>query len=309
MRTLKEIVSLVLIIGGLINICYILSSYINFFEVYNQCGNDSIIPLQPNFLSILPFNYVIIFIGLYRISSPYVKYLFKKFSKEELKALFHHFINSSSSFYSCGGKYCIRFYNKDLVLHNIFSELAYVIYNKRPTTISIKNSYLTQLYSKRAMNEKFKDIMEESKDVKKEFIRLLMSSEGWITCFFLNNKIYPKIGLGSTISYEKLKIYNEVTSDFGMKFNIHLDSRYGNKGFLTSSSYNTLNNFIKIGGFVEGVTIKKGIFKGIEKNSLANTIIKLKDKKFENQEEVIDTIKLATMDDTLKIYLYRLMLG
>lgn len=309
MKTIKEIVSLALIFGGLINTCFTLSSYINYFEVYNQCGIDNVMPLQSNFLSILPFNYLIIFVGLYGVSSPYVKYLLNKFSRDELKRLFCHFVNSSGLSYTYDGKCCIRFYNKDLVLHNIISELAYVIYNKRPTTISIKNSYLTQLYSKEVVNEKFKDITEESNNVKKEFIRMLMSSEGWITCFFLNNKIYPKIGLGSTIPHEKLEIYNELTSNFGIKFNIYLDPRYGNEGFLVSSSFNTLNNFIRIGNFIEGVIIKKGIFEGMEKKSLAHTIIRLKDKKFKDKEEALSTIKWVAMNEDLKMYLYRIMLG
>lgn len=309
MKTIREVVSLALIISGLINLCQVLSSYINYFEVYNQCGIDNLIPLQPNFLSILPLNHVIIFAGLYGISSPYVKYLLKKFDKDDLKKLFHHFMCSSGSLYSQGGKYCIRFYNKDLTLHNLISELAYVIYDKRPTTISIKNSYLTQFYSKRALNEKFEDIMEESDDIKKEFIRMFMSCEGWITCFFLGNKLYPKIGLGSTLPAEKLKVYNELMSDFEMKFSIRLDPRYGNAGFLFSSSFNTLNNFIKIGGFIEGVIIKKGIFKGMEKKALAHSIVKLRDRKFEDKEEAMNAIKWAAMNEDLKMYLYRIMLG
>lgn len=309
MKTIKEIASLALIFGGLINTCYMLNAYMDYFEVYNQCGIDNVIPFQPNFISTLPFNYLIILAGLYGISSPYVRYLLNKLSKGELKRLFYHFVSSSGLSYSYDGKYCIRFYNKDLVLHNIISELAYVVYNKRPTTISIKNSYLTQLYSKEAVNEKFEDIMEESGEVKKEFIRMLMSSEGWITCFFLNNKIYPRIGLGSTIPRERLEVYKELMSDFGMKFNIHLDPRYGNEGFLASSSFNTLNHFVKIGDFIEGVLIKKGAFEKMEKKSLLHAIIKLKDKKFEDREEALNAIKWIAMNEDLKMYLYRIMLG
>lgn len=306
---MKESISLALIIGGLINICYILSNYSYHLEVFSSCGMDTVKVIQPNLSLLLSINQLILFAGTYGILSPYVKSLMSKLTKDELRRLFHYFTLSSGSFYHYDKKLSIRFYNKDLTLHRIFSDLAYITYNKNPTIIKIKNSYMTQLYSNKIMLEKFDDITHERKEVKKEFIRMIMSSNGWITCFLLNNKIYPKLGLGSTTSCRELKILDSLLLEFKMNFNIYLDPRYGDRGFLMSSSFSTLESFAEIGGFIEGVQIKKGVFKGMEKNNLLRAIIELKDYKFRNKEEALQSLKWAGMNDTLRIYLYRIMLG
>ncbi|MCX8169546.1 MAG: hypothetical protein N3D72_00475 [Candidatus Methanomethyliaceae archaeon] len=307
--SIRETTSLALIIGGLINVCYILSSYSHYLEVYSLCGIDDVKIIQPNLLSLLSINQVILFAGTYGILSPYIKSLLSKLTRDELKRLFHYFVLSCGSLYYYDKKLSIRFYSKDLTLHRIFSDLAYITYNKYPTTIKIRNSYVTQFYNKNIIIKKLDDVMNERKEMKKEFIRMLMSSDGWITCFLSSNRIYPKLGLGSTMPHKELERLSSLLSEFKINFNIYIDPRYGDRGFLASSSFSNLESFAEIGGFIEGVQIKKGVFEGIEKKTLLHAIIRLKDFKFRNKEEALQNLRWAGMDDNLKAYLYRIMLG
>jgi hypothetical protein len=200
-----------------------------------------------------------------------------------------------------------------MTLHKIFSDMIYLVYGKKPTTFITKNTYVTQLYSKNILMDMKNIKLDFNPKVKIEFVRTIMSGEGWISLSFINSssyiKIYPKLGFGSTIPYEKLSFYKNIMYEVGLNFKLVIDKRYENRGYLVTNNINDFKKFKEIGGFIEEVYIKKGLLKGIEKNSLLDFVINKNNIKLSSKEEVLNLIKNSCIDSNLRAYLYRIMLG
>ncbi|MCX8182169.1 MAG: hypothetical protein N3D12_03520 [Candidatus Methanomethyliaceae archaeon] len=321
-------ISVAFVLGASANIVYTLIS--SYGESQGICGPEGVLIFQSPLLAIMPLNFLLILTGIAGLASPYVKGLMKRgFSKSDLKRLFLGMVASGGSVYSEGGKYCIRFYGKDLVLHTIFADLAYVIYNTRPGTTGARGSYVTQLYSKEAVRElrefspefetrlggepSLSFILEGGADVKVEASRILMSTSGWISCSFVNTtcglRAYPKLGIGAVLPSNMLSDYSKLMCDVGLEFSIYQDKRYDGKGYLATSDLNTMRGFTDLGGFLEGTKVKRGEFAGIEKNLLLASLINATSFRFSTKVEAIKKIRELSYDDELKVYLNRLMLG
>ncbi len=306
-----KIISIFITIGSIISVIYI--HYICFWK---YIGLDNIIIVKPVLIHYLPINYILIFISFYNISSSYIKKLLKKgFSNIDFKKLLFGIIDTSCSIYCKDNKYCIRLYSNDMTLHKVFSDMIYLVYGKKPMTFTTKNTYVTQLYSKNILMDMKNIKLNFNPELKIEFVRTIMSGEGWIAFSFINSslgfKIYSKLGFGSTIPYEKLSFYKNIMYEIGLNFNLKIDKRYGDKGYLVTYNIDDFKRFMEIGGFIEDVHIKKGIFKGIEKNSLLNLTLYIakNNMKFSSKEEALNLIKNSCKDNNLKAYLYRIMLG
>jgi len=305
----KVIISLFIIIGSIISILYI--NYVCYWKYFEL--NDLII-VRPVLIYYLPINYILILISLYGISSSYIKKLLKRgFSISDFKKLLFGIIDTSCSVYCKDNKYCIRLYSNDMTLHKIFSDMIYLVYGKKPTTFITKNTYVTQLYSKNILMDMKNIKLDFNPKVKIEFVRIIMSGEGWISLSFINSssyiKIYPKLGFGSTIPYEKLSFYKNIMYEVGLNFKLVIDKRYENRGYLVTNNINDFKKFKEIGGFIEEVHIKKGLLKGIEKNSLLDFVINKNNIKLSSKEEALNLIKNSCVDSNLRAYLYRIMLG
>jgi hypothetical protein len=200
-----------------------------------------------------------------------------------------------------------------MTLHKIFSDMIYLVYGKKPTTFITKNTYVTQLYGKNILMDMKNIKLDFNPKVKIEFVRTIMSGEGWISLSFINFssyiKIYPKLGFGSTIPYEKLSFYKNIMYEVGLNFKLVIDKRYENRGYLVTNNINDFKKFKEIGGFIEEVHIKKGLLKGIEKNSLLDFVINKNNIKLSSKEEALNLIKNSCVDSNLRAYLYRIMLG
>lgn len=307
----RTAVSLSLLVSGLMNICYILNTYISYYDHRMLCGVGGVIEVQQNLTLLLPLNYAVVLIGVGGVASPYVKSLISRLSLDDLKRLFFYFASACCSISTENGKYCIRFYGRDLAMHKVLSDLAYLACGKRPRTVKMKKTYATRIYGKLTAEKALPldSILNDTNIVKREFIRMIMSSDGWISLSFINNRIYPKLGLGSTLPSDKLRLYRYLLSDFDIKFSVHVDSRYRDRGFLVTSNFNALVKFKEIGGFVDGSCIKKGTFRGIEKNALLLSLIKLRGRSFNSKEEALNEVKWLSIDKDLREYLFRIMLG
>lgn len=321
-------VSTAFIIGASANIVYTL--FVVYGEPQGFCGPEGVVPLQSPLLAVMPINYIILLTGIGGAVGSYVGRLLREgFSITDLKRLFFAMVVSGGSVFSNDNKYCIRFYGKDLALHQIFADLAYVVYDVRPTTISAKGSHVTQLYSKEAVKEQkefspelsirrgeepsLSFLLEGGSRVKTEATRVLMSTSGWVACSFANTtcgiRAYPKMGMGSIIPYGLISNYLDLMSDVNLRFKVCLDRRYSERGYLVTSDLKTLENFSRLGGFLEGTYVKKGVFKGLEKNKLLLSLIEIHDINFDSKEKALRTIKEQSLNDELRIYLNRLMLG
>ncbi|MEM3882922.1 MAG: hypothetical protein QXO23_06020 [Candidatus Methanomethyliaceae archaeon] len=321
-------ISAAFIVSASINIVYTL--IVSYNEPQGFCGPEGVLLIQSPLLMLMPLNYLFMLTGVTGLLSPYVRGLMKRgFSRLDLKRLFLGMVAAGGSVYSGGNKYCIRFYGKDLVLHTIFADLAYVIYNIRPGTTGARGSYVTQLYCKEAVRElrefspefetrcggepSLSFVLEGASDVKIEASRVLMSTSGWISCSFVNTtcglRAYPRLGVGAALPSNMLSDYSKLMSDVGLKFNIYQDKRYGCKGYLATPDLITIRGFFDLGGFLEGTKVKRGEFAGMEKNCLLASLIQAASLRFSSRGEAIKKIRELGYDDELKVYLNRLMLG
>jgi hypothetical protein len=329
-RDCLNAISVALVVGASANILYTLFKIANYSELQGLCGPEGVLIVQPPLLALIPVNYIFILAGMTGLASPYVKDLVRRgFSTVDLKRLFFGMVVSGGSVYSGGKKYCIRFYGKDLVLHTIFADLSYVLYNARPGTTGVRGSYVTQLYSREAVRElreaspefetrrggepSLSFILEGGIDVKVEASRVLMSTGGWISCSFVNTtcgvRAYPRLGIGSVLPSNTLLDCSKLMSEVGLRFSVYQDKRYDGRGYLATSDLMTLKRFGNQGGFLEGTAVKRGEFAGMEKNSLLAAAVRAASRKFSSKEEAIEKIRELATDEELKIYLNRLMLG
>ncbi|MBC7113474.1 MAG: hypothetical protein H5T34_05610 [Candidatus Methanomethyliales bacterium] len=329
-RDCLNTISGALVIGASANTIYTLFMIANYSESQGFCGPEGMLIVQSPLLALVPLNYIFIMAGMAGLVSPYVKDLIKRgFSRVDLKRLFMGMVVSGGSVYYGGNKYCIRFYGKDLLLHTIFADLAYVLYDKRPGTTDVRGSYVTQLYSKEAVRElreaspefetrrggapSLSFILEGGRDVKVEASRVLMSTSGWISCSFVNTtcgvRAYPKLGIGSVLPGSMLLDYSKLMAEVGLRFSVYQDKRYDGRGYLATSDLMMMKRFRNQGGFIEGTVVKRGEFAGMEKNSLLAATMRVASLKFFSREEAIEKIREFGTNDELKVYLNRLMLG
>ena len=316
------------VVGASINILYTLMT--SYGEVDGLCGPEGVLFFQSPLIALMPLNYLIMLTGITGIVSPYVKGLIKRgFSTVDLKRIFLGMVASGGSVYSESNKYCIRFYSKHLVLHTIFADLAYLIYNNKSRTTVTRGSYVTQLYSKEAVRElkelspEFKTrcgggpslsfVLEGRPEVKIEASRVLMSTSGWISCSFVSTnyglRVYPRLGFGAALPCNMLSDCSKLMSDVSLKFSVYQDKRYDGRGYLATSDLMTMKKFVDLGGFIEGTKVKKGEFAGMEKNLLLVSLMQSASYRFTLKGEAIKKIIELGYDDELKVYLNRLMLG
>jgi len=321
-----------LITGACINIVYVL--LMSAPETTGLCGPDNVLMTTSPLISLMPVNYMILLAGVVSYGRPYVEALIQRgFRMGDLKRLLLGMVISGGSVYSQGGKYCIRFYGKDFNLHRIFADLSYSIYSTAPCSVRVnsRGTYMTQLYSKCAVSEmrEFSPelnsrrggvptigyILEGNIKVKAEAVRLIMSSSGWVTCSFGRAMdgvtLYPRLGLGSVLPVKLAYEYRQLASDIAIRFDVFNDRRYPDSGYLATSYTRDMERFRVMGGFVDGTTVKKGTFSGMDRNGLLRALLSTKGKRFGCVTEACDYIRLMGNDTTfeLKAYLDRIMLG
>jgi len=299
----------------------------------DMCGEGNV-QGTPLALSLMSISYVVMLAGLANYSKGYVgKIIENGASIKDLKRLLLGAVVAGGSTYSSEGKYCVRFYGKDSALHEIFSELSYAVYNVRPRTVKIvsRSTYMTQLYSKAAIDElrefspefnirnggvpSIQYILEGNPQVRLEAARLTMSISGWVNCGFQATEAgvsaYPRIGLGAVNPVKLNEEYKELMDGAGVCMEFCNDKRYPETGYLATSNLEALNRFAEIGGFVEGSAVKRGVFAGINKNGLLAALIAEMGMPYQSKGEAVDRLKGladATKRD-VQIYLNRIMLG
>lgn len=263
----------------------------------------------------------------------YVKSVTSRFSMRDLKRLFLGMVVTGGSIYHKKGKYCIRFYGKDLVLHNILKDLAYEIYNLSPRTVyyPTRGSYVTQLYCKEAVMDieelspeinmrkngvpTISYILDGDRSIRQEALRLMMSVSGWIYPLVkrcnLGYKVTPKLGLGSSYPKKLIMELMTLSEAFSINFQYYSDSRYPGKGYLMTYETDSIWRFFKIGGFIEGCKIKKGRYEGKDKSAVLVGSLLLSRKILNSpksvEKELEDAIKWSNFE--LSALLNRIMLG
>jgi len=226
-------------------------------------------------------------------------------------------------------KYCVRYYGKDIMLHTLFCNLVKRIHGIRATPAQwrSKGSYVTQVYSKTLVNDlltlspsyttrngngnnhQLHDghhlvsasfLFNSSQKVIRESVRLASSSNGGLYCTVerrCNDHKYfvrPRFALGYLSPPNLLDDYKQILKQIGIETSPIFDKRYEMKGFLLSNSWDTVERFTKIGGFIEGVKINRGRYKRMERNSLlrgAMSFHRYEDNTFDTQEDAVETIQ------------------
>ncbi len=297
------------------------------------CGEETVSG-TPIWLSLMPLNYLVLVAGLANYSMGYIaKIVGKGANERDLKRLLLGTVVAGGSVYSSEGKYCVRFYGKDAVLHNIFSDLCYSIYEVRPQTVKVvsRSSYMTQFYSKAAVNElrefssefnirnggtpSIQFILEGKPQIKIEAARLTMSISGWINCAFQTVEggvnPYPRLGLGAVNPAKLNEEYEQLMDDVGVEMDLCTDKRYPGMGYLASCDMGAMTKFAELGGFVDGSTVKRGTFAGVCKNGLLLALTAKQTAAYKTRNDAFECIKVLSDADSreLKMYMNRIMLG
>jgi hypothetical protein len=148
-------------------------------------------------------------------------------------------------------------------------------YNKYPYKCSIEN-YL------KSPQPSLSFLRNESLRLLKECVRLAMSTEGSITVEFPRNTIYPKLEFSCAnpkLCYYWKKIFNKV----GIKsYIIYSKKTWSKIKGLKIANLKSIEKFIEIGGFIEGVKItrKSKFFAGIPKNDLLKLVYEMRRNSF-----------------------------
>ncbi len=196
-----------------------------------------------------------------------------------------------------GGRYAVRFYGKQYVLHELFSLLVEEVngIRVRPLYLAGRDTFITQVYSKKLvqmlleLSPTFSTRSNEppyptisylyslNKELLKDAVRLLFSVNGTVRPVFEKvGKLFylrPQLGLGYLSPVSLLEEYQQLLRGFEMNMTIALDGRYPGRGFLVSNSWYTLERFVELGGFLDGVKAVKGDFKGLDKNALVKMLL------------------------------------
>jgi hypothetical protein len=285
-------------------------------------------------LHLMPLYLAMLIVGIGNSAQPYVRTLLKRnFSKQDLKRIFLGLVISGGSVYRQDGKYCLRYYGKDAYMHGVFRDLAYQIYGTVPQTLKVESrgTYMSQFYSKAAVLElgefspemtprkggvpTISYILEGNRSVKVEAARAIMSNSGWVTCTFSVHegvtRAYPRLGFGSVLDNHLAMEYVQLMETLPLSMSHYYNVKYPETGYLATTDQSEMQSFLKIGGFLEGSTVKKGAFSGMEKNRLLKALVGSRHEEFGSRKSAIE--HLRNRDDKasleLGIYLDRLMLG
>ncbi|MCD6409615.1 MAG: hypothetical protein J7L98_04690 [Candidatus Verstraetearchaeota archaeon] len=220
-------------------------------------------------------------------------------TEEDLLKLLALMVLGKGTLYLSGGsgRYAVRFYGKQYVLHELFCQLVREIngIRARPLYLAGRDTFITQVYSKKLvqmlleLSPTFSTRNDEppyptirylyslNGELLRDAVRLLFSVNGTVRPVFekVGRFFYlrPQLGLGYLSPVSLLEEYQQLLRNFEMNMTIALDSRYPGRGFLVSNSWYTLEKFVELGGFLDGVKVVKGDFKGLDKNSLAKLLL------------------------------------
>jgi len=191
----------------------------------------------------------------------------------------------------------ISYWSNDKVLLYFFVKLMKKAFNVEPSHIGRQEVYFKRrnvsekilaelrdilpVLDKQSPNTSLKFLTNEKSNVVKFALRLAMSGEGSIS---ISRKTNGGLRFHLAFACANVKLcknWEELFSIFDIKMRIRKDSAVssGCHGLQVVSEESILN-FHKIGGFIEGVKIQKGNkFKGLDKNYLLGICIKVINRK------------------------------
>ena len=196
-------------------------------------------------------------------------------------------------------KFCLRYYGKSMVLHQIFCGLIQRVYSivAEPARWTGKGSYMTQIYRKEIVEDLLtlspsyntrngsQDCLKHSDpratflgdvplSVVQEAVRLSASSNGCIRYTIEHVlggdnhcHIRPYFALGYLSPRPLLDDYQEAFNRVGIHTTQVMDKRFG-RGYLLGRSWNVCETFSSIGGFIDGVRVGHGRLEGLEMNDV-----------------------------------------
>jgi len=201
------------------------------------------------------------------------------------------------------GRYSIRFYSKQYALHEIFVWIVKRLTGKesRPSYLRGKDYYVTQVYDKSLVKELLSLSPTYSKDpnsplrptitylnclnreMKTLAVRMLFSLNGTISPVLCQrgepHLVKPHLGVGYTSPVTLLEEYRSLLREFDINLKVKIDKRLKNRGFLDTYSWKSVEQFYRIGGFIDGVVILRGKYKGVEKNIMLKFLMNIKNHK------------------------------
>ena len=228
-------------------------------------------------------------------------------------------------------KYCVRYYGKDLVLHDFFGDLVRHAYDFKvePARCKMRGSYVTQIYRKELVQDLLSFspsyttrnnteqhngyaygntasptaafLLDSSYEVMREAVRLASSANGCVRYTVENQHnssghyfIRPQFCFGYLSGHPLLGDYRRILKKVGIETFPVPDRRYGMRGYLVGKSWRTVETFAKMGGFIDGVKIHHGNHRGLERNALLHALISFRrneENRFETKENAIETLQ------------------
>lgn len=195
------------------------------------------------------------------------------------------------------GKYTyvkISYWSKDEILKNIFIKLMKIAFNFDPSHIGKEEVYFKRKRESTKILSELKKISlnldKKSNRVSLDFIelndrntsrfilRLAMSGEGSISLSRKKSDGGFRYNLAFACANKKLcEEWERIFNSFKINMKIRKDSSvYSGVHGLQSITEESILNFNKIGGFIDGVRIYKGKrFRGFEKNHVLNICAKV----------------------------------
>lgn len=221
-------------------------------------------------------------------------------------------------------KYCVRYYGKSTVLHQIICALARRIYNVQtePARWITRNSYVTQIYRKgivedllalsptyntrnRSHNNEENAfptaafLLDAPLDVVREAVRVGASANGGVRYTIEplprsdgRYHIRPQFTFGHLSPKPLLDDYRAVLERVGIHTTPVMDGRFG-KGFLRSRSWDTCAAFKWIGGFIDNVKVHRGRYSRLDRNDVlqrALTFYRSEGNSFATKERALETV-------------------
>ncbi|RLI34391.1 hypothetical protein DRO53_03665 [Candidatus Bathyarchaeota archaeon] len=255
---------------------------------------------------------ILINIGLALTGSLILRYpgfeatLTRKWPLSEFKRLIAAMVLTGGTVYAepSTHKYAVRYYGKDLVLHEIFCSLLKRVYGieVKPAQWRMNNSYMTQVYRRELVEDLLAlsptytcrgngfssgvpapsaaFLLEAREPVIREAVRLAISSTGYlgysVEARFNGGERYvlrPVFTFGHLSPPSLLAEYQQVLRRIGIETSMVFNGRFEKKGFLRSKSWRTLEALEKLGGFIPGVKIGSGNFRGVERNHMLDALL------------------------------------
>jgi len=295
-----------LFLGGIINIVF-LAIHMHFQVQYNPFGEKPVSFRAA--LSVLPLDFVFIAVGSVLSSSSYLDGLRRRgLGILDFKKLLAMMTLSGGSVYADAPshKYCLRYYGKSLVLHNIFAKLLAYTYGVKASLFEARNTYMTQVYNKKVVEDLFclspsyttrqnhnrlqynggvavipsiGFLANASRPLSEEAVRLVASDNGSLYYSVQpRGKQYfvrPRLGLGYTMPESLLREYETLLRRIGIEMFPTYDRRFEKRGFLLTHSLNAVKAFAGLGGFIQGAKICRGRFRDVDKNILLKSLLDL----------------------------------